>query len=80
MLLHNCILIQCIHYCLTRPAVASVLSGYKTVAEVQDALAYENATDAERDFAATIAAGPISASARTAGTVSLAWWASTSPR
>lgn len=50
--------VQCIHYCLTRPAVASVLSGYKTVAEVQDALAYENATDSERDFAATIAAAP----------------------
>lgn len=50
--------VQCIHYCLTRPAVASVLGGYKTVAEAQDALAYEDATDAERGFAATMAAAP----------------------
>lgn len=46
---------QCIHYCLTRPAVATVLGGYKTVKEAQDALAYENATAEERDFACAIA-------------------------
>ena len=41
--------VQCIHYCLTRPAVASVLGGYKTVGEAQDALAYEDATDADNN-------------------------------
>lgn len=49
---------QCIHYCLTRPAVATVLGGYKTVKEAQDALAYENATAEERDFACAIAEAP----------------------
>ncbi len=50
--------VQCIHYCLTRPAVASVLAGYKTVEEAQAALAYEQATEGERDFARVIADAP----------------------
>lgn len=41
---------QCIHYALSRPAVASVLLGCKTGAEVQDALRYFDTTDAERDY------------------------------
>jgi len=41
---------QAIHYGLTRPAVSSVLIGAKTSQEVLDAVAYENATDAERDY------------------------------
>lgn len=45
---------QCIHYALTRPAVASVLVGCRSVAEVQDALAYLG-TDAEaRDYSAVL--------------------------
>lgn len=51
--------VQCIHYCLTRPAVASVLAGYKTVEEAEQALAYEQATDDERDFAHTLAEAPL---------------------
>lgn len=50
--------VQCVHYCLTRPAVASVLGGYKTVAQAQNALAYEQATPEERDFACALAAAP----------------------
>lgn len=50
--------VQCIHYCLTRPAVASVLGGYKTVEQAQDALAYEAATSQERDFACALADAP----------------------
>lgn len=50
--------VQCVHYCLTRPAVASVLGGYKTVEQAQDALAYEQATPEERDFACALAAAP----------------------
>ena len=42
---------QCIHYALTRPAVASVLVGCKTPAEVQKAVAYEDTPDAARDYA-----------------------------
>ena len=49
---------QCIHYALTRPAVACVLSGAHSVAEFADAIAYEDASDAERDYAAAFAAFP----------------------
>lgn len=49
---------QCIHYCLTRPAVATVLGGYKTLAEAEDALAYESATPEELDFSEALAGAP----------------------
>lgn len=42
---------QCIHYALTRPAVATVLPGIHSSEELQMALAYETASDAERDYA-----------------------------
>ncbi len=42
---------QCNHYCLTRPAVCSVLVGCASPAEVHEALAYLSATDAEKDYA-----------------------------
>ena len=41
---------QCIHYALSRPAVASVLLGCASRAEVKDALGYLEATDGERDY------------------------------
>lgn len=47
--------VQCIHYALTRPAVASIMVGAETVAHVDDALAYETADDAQRDYAAALA-------------------------
>ena len=49
---------QCIHYALTRPAVASVLAGARTLEELESSLAYETASDGERDFAAAFAAMP----------------------
>lgn len=49
---------QCIHYCLTRPAVATVLAGYKTIAEAQAALAYETATPQQLDFSEILANAP----------------------
>lgn len=49
---------QCIHYCLTRPAVATVLGGYKTVAEAQAALAYADATPEQLDYASVLAGAP----------------------
>lgn len=51
--------VQCIHYALTRPAVASVLCGYDTKAQVDEAVAYENATDDEKDYAKVIAGAPL---------------------
>ena len=44
---------QCIHYALTRPAVASVMCGAKSEAEILRALHYEEASDEEKDFAYT---------------------------
>lgn len=50
--------VQCIHYSLTRPAVASVLIGYSEVQHVKDAVAYETATDEEKDYATVLANAP----------------------
>ena len=50
--------VQCIHYCLTKPAVSSVLCGYDTPAQLDAALAYETASDAEKDYATPLANAP----------------------
>ena len=50
--------IQCLHYALTRPAVASVMVGFGEPAHVADAVAYESATDAEKDYARALAGAP----------------------
>jgi predicted aldo/keto reductase-like oxidoreductase len=42
---------QCIHYALTRPAVASVMLGCQTRAEVLEAVRYLDMSDEERDYA-----------------------------
>lgn len=49
---------QCIHYALTRPAVASVMAGAHSVGELSACLAYEDAADEERDYAAALASFP----------------------
>lgn len=48
---------QCIHYALSRPAVASVLPGCKTAAEMLDVLRYLDADDAERDYTDVLRSG-----------------------
>lgn len=50
--------VQCLHYALTRPAVASVLVGYDTPAHVDAAVACEAATEEERDYASVLAKAP----------------------
>jgi hypothetical protein len=50
--------VQCIHYCLTKPAVASVLCGYDTPDQVDAAVAYESAADSEKDYASVLATAP----------------------
>ena len=50
--------VQCLHYALTRPAVASVMVGFGEPAHVADAVAYESATDAEKDYARVLAGAP----------------------
>ena len=50
--------VQCIHYALTRPAVSVVLAGAHSVEQLRQSAAYEDASDAERDYAAALAAFP----------------------
>ena len=50
--------VQCIHYALTRPAVASVMSGARTAEELRNSIAYEDAPQSERDYAQAFAALP----------------------
>ena len=49
---------QCLHYALTRPGVACVMAGARTVEELVQCAAYENAPDSEKDYAAAFAAMP----------------------
>lgn len=50
--------VQCLHYALTRPAVASVMVGCDTPEHVHAAAAYETASEAERDYASVLAKAP----------------------
>lgn len=50
--------IQCIHYCLTRPAVASIMVGYDTPEHVEQAVSYESASAEEKDYAGVLAKAP----------------------
>lgn len=50
--------VQCIHYALTRPGVASIMVGYDTTAHVDAAVAYETATEEEKDYASVLAGAP----------------------
>ncbi len=64
--------VQCLHYALTRPAVASVLVGFDTPAHVDAAVAYETAPRLKktmRQFLQTHRGMPMSDSVPTAGIV-----------
>ena len=50
---------QCIHYALTRPGVSSVMCGYDTKEQVDEAVAYETASDEERDYASVLSNAPL---------------------
>lgn len=50
--------VQCLHYALTRPAVASVMAGCDTPEHVLDAVSYETASEEERDYATVLAHAP----------------------
>ena len=49
---------QCLHYALTRPAVASVMAGFDTPEHVEAAVAYETASEEEKDYASVLAKAP----------------------
>lgn len=50
--------VQCIHYALTRPAVASIMVGFDTTSHVADAVRYEDASETEKDYASVLATAP----------------------
>ena len=50
--------VQCIHYALTRPGVSSILCGFDTKEQVDQAVHYENASEAEKDYASILANAP----------------------
>ena len=49
---------QCIHYALTRPAVACVMAGARSMEELEASIAYETAGEEEKDYAAAFASMP----------------------
>ncbi|MBR1524287.1 MAG: aldo/keto reductase [Lachnospiraceae bacterium] len=51
--------LQCIHYALTRPGVSSILCGYDTKEQVDEAVSYETAFEDEKDYASVIASAPL---------------------
>ncbi len=50
--------VQCLHYALTRPGVAAVMVGFDNPGHVADAIAYETASDEEKDYASVLASAP----------------------
>ena len=50
--------VQCIEYALTRPAVATVLSGATDIREMEESIAYESATIKEKDYASVLVNAP----------------------
>jgi uncharacterized protein len=50
--------LQCIHYALTRPAVASFMLGARTPEEVRISARYPESSDKERDYSLTLAGTP----------------------
>ncbi|MBE5786138.1 MAG: aldo/keto reductase [Clostridiales bacterium] len=50
--------VQCLHYCLTRPAVCSVMVGFDNTAQIDEAVSYETASPQQRDYASILAGAP----------------------
>lgn len=49
---------QCLHYALNRPGVATVLVGARNCAEIESAVAYATANDAEKDYSLALSKAP----------------------
>lgn len=49
---------QCLHYALTRPAVATVLAGAHSAEQLKTSIAYETASEEEKDYALAFASFP----------------------
>lgn len=50
--------VQCLHYCLTRPAVASVMVGVSNIGQILAATDYGSASDKEKDYSEVLANAP----------------------
>ncbi|MDF2882493.1 MAG: putative oxidoreductase of aldo/keto reductase family [Clostridiaceae bacterium] len=50
--------VQCLHYCLTRPAVASVMVGVSNTNQILAAAAYVTASEKEKDYSEVLANAP----------------------
>ena len=50
--------LQCLHYCLTRPAVAAVMVGVDTPEQMREAARYAEAAPEEKDYASVLAGAP----------------------
>lgn len=50
--------VQCLHYALTRPAVAAVMVGVSSEAQIRAAAAYEEASEADKDYSEILANAP----------------------
>ena len=50
--------VQCLHYCLTRPAVASVMVGVSNTNQILAATAYVTASNKEKDYTEVLANAP----------------------
>lgn len=49
---------QCIHYALNRPAVATILVGARSCAEIESSAAYPNASAAAKDYSVALSRAP----------------------
>lgn len=49
---------QCLHYCLTRPAVATVLAGAHDKEQLLDAIAYCDLPEEKKEYATVLASAP----------------------
>lgn len=50
--------VQCLHYCLTRPAVSSVLVGVTDVNQIKEATAYNTSTKQQKDYTTVLSNAP----------------------
>lgn len=50
--------VQCLAYCLDRPAVASVMAGMSDIEQIDAALAYLDASKQEKDYSLVLASAP----------------------
>lgn len=50
--------VQCLHYCLTRPGVVSVMVGVSNTDQIHAATAYTTATNQEKDYSKVLANAP----------------------